>query len=307
MKKKGMIVFSVCVLLLVLALGYGVHYLFDFAVVSGEKEFIKSQQIEKQKKTWQFAGDRVETKTILSEDALTLKARFVQHDVGVKKVAILAHGYMGHGLEMGKYAELFYHQGYDVLVPDNRGHGESEGKYVGFGWLDKEDYKQWIDLILSFYDDDVEIVLFGVSMGAATVMMTSGDELPDQVKVIIEDCGYDSVENELSYQLDEMFGLPAFPLIPLTSVYTKLRVGYSFKEASAVEQLKHNTRPTLFIHGGKDSFVPTQMVYNLYDATKGPKEFVLFEQANHAMSYQTDKKKYEKTVIDFLNTYMPSK
>lgn len=110
-------------------------------------------------------------------------------------------------------------------MPDARGHGKSEGDYIGFGWDERKDYLQWINRIIK-KDPQSEIVLHGVSMGAATVMMTSGEKLPDNVKAFVEDCGYSSVKGELGYQLKEMFNLPAFPLIPVTSLVTKVRAGY---------------------------------------------------------------------------------
>ena len=117
-----------------------------------------------------------------------------------------------------------------------------------------------------------QITLYGVSMGAATVMMTSGEKLPDNVKAIVEDCGYSTVNQELQYQLKELFNLPSFPLVNVTSGITKLRAGYFFGEASAVKQLQKNHLPMLFIHGENDTFVPFSMLDEVYNATQGPKE-----------------------------------
>ena len=305
MKKKILIIFSVIFVTLLIGLAFGVNYLFDYAIVSSQKDFIKEEDKSKQLKRWQFAEGIEEQKAIKSDDGLLLKARFVPQAKKTNKTAIIAHGYMSDSLAMGEYAELFFNMGYDVLLPDNRAHGESEGKYIGFGWLDRLDYVKWINEVIETKGETEEIILFGVSMGASTVMMTSGETLPEQVKLVIADCGYDTVQNELSYQLKEMFNLPSFPLIPLTSVYSKIRAGYSFSEASAVNQLQKNELPLLLIHGDKDGFVPTEFVYPLYEATKGPKELVLFEGADHALSYKVDPEKYEKTITEFIKTYLP--
>lgn len=307
MKKKIIIIFSAIFILLLLGLGYGVNYLFDYAIVSNQKDFIKSEDKSKQEKKWKFSEGLKEEKKIQSDDGLTLSARFVPQKKKSNTTVIIAHGYMSDSFAMGEYAEMFYNMGYDVLLPDNRAHGESEGKYIGFGWLDRLDYTKWIDEIIKEKGESENIILFGVSMGASTVMMTSGETLPKQVKLIIADCGYDTVKNELSYQLKDMFNLPSFPLIPLTSAYSKVRAGYSFNEASAVDQLKKNKLPLLLIHGDQDKFVPTEFVYPLYEATQGPKELVLFEGADHAMSYQVDPEKYETTITDFISTYLPQK
>ncbi len=144
------------------------------------------------------------------------------------KTVIVAHGYMGNAETMANYAKMFHDLGYNVLVPDARGHGRSEGDYIGFGWPERKDYVQWIDKIIAETGQSQQIVLYGVSMGAATVMMTSGEKLPNNVKAIIEDCGYSSVDEELAYQLKDMFNLPSFPLIQVTSLITKIRAGYFF-------------------------------------------------------------------------------
>lgn len=109
-----------------------------------------------------------------------------------------------------------------------------------------------------------KIVLHGVSMGGATVMMTSGEALPPNVKAIVEDCGYTTAKDQLAYQLKRMYRLPIFPLLHITSLLTKLRAGYFFGEASALDQLQKSKTPMLFIHGDADLFVPTEMVYELF-------------------------------------------
>jgi fermentation-respiration switch protein FrsA (DUF1100 family) len=190
-------------------------------------------------------------------------------------------------------------------MPDARGHGRSEGDYIGFGWDERKDYLQWIDRVIK-NDPASEIVLHGVSMGGATVMMTSGEKLPENVKAFIEDCGYSSVNGELSYQLKEMFNLPAFPLIPVTSLVTKVRAGYFFGEADAIKQLHKNTRPMLFIHGDKDDFVPYAMLDEVYNATKGPKEKYVVQGAKHAEALSKDPAMYQKKVTDFLQKYVPN-
>lgn len=141
-------------------------------------------------------------------------------------------------------------------------------------------------------------------MGAATVMMTSGEKLPENVKAFVEDCGYSSAKDELSYQLKDMFNLPAFPLIPVTSLITKIRAGYFFGEANAVKQLHNNTKPMLFIHGDKDAFVPFSMLDTVYEANKGPKEKYVVHGAKHAEALSTDPAMYQEKVTEFLETYV---
>ena len=132
-------------------------------------------------------------------------------------------------------AAPYYEAGYQVIAPDLRACGESEGDYVGMGWLDRKDVLQWIDYIIE-QDPEAKIVVHGISMGAATTMMTAGESTPDNVKAFVEDCGYTSVWDIFSSELQLRFGLPEFPILYTASGVARLRAGYSFTEASALRR-----------------------------------------------------------------------
>ncbi|WP_165006746.1 MULTISPECIES: alpha/beta hydrolase [unclassified Enterococcus] len=298
------------VLLLAAGLLFAGNYFYNYAVVPSEKDFLendtpgtaKVEESEAQK--WFQAKENRSNWTITSKDGLKLSAIYLPAEKTSDRTILLAHGYMGDAETMTNYAKMFHDMGYNVLVPDARGHGKSEGDYIGFGWPERKDYVQWIDKVLETNGKSEEIVLYGISMGAATVMMTSGEKLPENVKAIIEDCGYSSVNDELTYQLDDMFNLPPFPLMQVTSFITKIRAGYFFGEASSVEQLKKNTRPMLFIHGDADKFVPFEMLDKVYSATQGPKEKYVVHGAEHAKAYNVDPEKYQEVVKNFLDRYV---
>ena len=127
-------------------------------------------------------------------------------------------------------------------------------------------------------------------------MMASGEELPSQITTIIEDCGYTSVWDELAYQAKQLYHLPAFPLLYEVSALSKIRAGFSYGEASSIKQLAKNHLPTLFIHGGNDTFVPTEMVYENYAATQGPKELYIAKGAGHAKSFEKDPQTYKEKI-----------
>ena len=200
----------------------------------------------------------------------------------------------------------FYHDelGFNVLMPDARGHGASEGDYIGFGWPERRDYVRWIDWLISQKGAESRIVLHGISMGGATVLMTSGENLPPNVRAVIEDCGYTSVEDELSYQLKRMYKLDPNPIIPDTSRYTKQRAGYSFEEASALNQVKKAKVPILFIHGDADSFVPFEMVGRLYEACPTEKVLFVVHGAGHGRAFWTDRQGYVAAVKAFLAKHL---
>jgi fermentation-respiration switch protein FrsA (DUF1100 family) len=240
-----------------------------------------------------------------SFDGLTLQGYYLPARVPTAKTAIIAHGYSDHGRGgILAYARLYYEEfGFNVLLPDNRGHGASEGNYIGFGWHDRLDYLKWISYVLQRVGQDAQIVLHGVSMGGATVLMVSGEQLPDQVRCIVSDCAYSSVKDILSYQLKSLYKLPPFPMLPLTSLLCKLCAGYSFEEASVVRQVSKARKPILFIHGAADTYVPTAMIHPLYEACQGYKEKLLVPGAEHAVSYDMDKAGYTQTVQNFLQQF----
>lgn len=283
-------------------------YFYHLAISVNNKDFL-AIEVDRKKDPWRSEREWYQSVTrekveILSDDGLHLKAIYISRENNSKKTVILAHGYGGSYEQMSPYAKMFYEWGYNILAPDARGHGTSEGSYIGFGWHERMDYLRWIDLMIQQTGKETIIVLFGVSMGGATVMMTSGESLPTNVKVIIEDCGFSSVKSELSFQLKSRYHLSSFPLIPVTSLITKIKAGYSLGEASAVNQLRNNKIPMLFIHGNRDIFVPTIMVYDNYKATTAPKKLYIVDGAGHGESYVKNRKVYEEEVFDFISTYV---
>lgn len=244
---------------------------------------------------------------ITSDDGLKLHGYLAENEKSGGKYVIVFHGYTSEGSHMKKYVKRFYDLGYGVLALDARAHGASEGDICGMGWLERKDALRWIDMLIQ-KNVDCKIVLFGVSMGGATVMMTAGEEeLPSQVVAGIEDCGYTSVWDEFGYRLKKMFRLPSFPILNLASLITKWRGGYDFKEASAIEQVKKCSIPMLFIHGEKDKFVPFSMLDKLYNAAECDKRKLIIPGAGHTKSASTDPDTYWGTVEEFLGGYLPKK
>lgn len=307
MKKSTKIILGILLVVLIILIAAG-NYFYSYAVVPTDKDFLadgsekKSSERIAAEDWFNQKGNRSDWQ-LTSKDGLKLSAYYLPAEHNQHKTAIIAHGYMGQASDMPQYAKIYHDLGYNVLMPDARGHGKSEGDYIGFGWDERKDYLQWIDRVID-KDPQTEIVLHGVSMGGATVMMTSGEKLPDNVKAFVEDCGYSSVNEELSYQLKQMFNLPPFPLIPVTSLVTRVRAGYFFGEADAVKQLHKNKRPMLFIHGDKDDFVPYSMLDEVYAATRGPKEKYVVHGAKHAEALSKDPDTYQKKVTDFVEKYV---
>ena len=217
---------------------------------------------------------------------------------GSNKTAIIIHGWRDCSIEFLYLGRLYERElGYNIVMPDLHAHGKSEGDMIQMGWLDRKDALQW----LSVFQTDT-MVVHGVSMGAATTMMLSGEKLPKSIKEIrfVEDCGYTSAWDEFAVQLKEQFGLPEFPLMYSTSLLCKIRNGWSFGEASAIDQIRKCKYPMLFIHGGSDTFVPTEMVNRLYEAKPGKKDMWIAEGAGHAESYLRHREEYVEHVKRFV-------
>lgn len=240
---------------------------------------------------------------IKSRDGLKLHAYAVEHP-GTRRWLILCHGYMSCAKSMSCLGEAFYDMGFNVLLPDARGHGESEGKYYGMGWHDRKDVLRWVAYLNKIYHHP-PMALYGISMGGATVMMASGEKLPKNVEIIIEDCGYTSIDEEFTFNLKNIFKLPKFPFLYLASMVTKMRAGYSLlTDGSALKQVAKSVTPTLFIHGSDDHFVPTYMVNKIYDAAKCPKEKLVIQGAEHGLSSWVAPDIYKKKVKEFVERYM---
>lgn len=246
-------------------------------------------------------------KEIISFDGLKLKGLLLTHDNNNKKFAILVHGYKCNGRdEMSHLARHYYDDlGFACLIPDDRAHGKSEGKYIGFGYLDHFDVLSWSNYLIENFGNDIEIILHGISMGAATVMMTAGSKnVPKQIKGVIEDCGYNDTDEEIQCNIRDMTKMKLSVIKNIASHICKNKAGYFFKDASPREFLKNASVPILFIHGTEDTFVPTYMGKELYKAYTGEKELLIVEGARHARSYYIAKEKYDNYMDSFIKQCM---
>lgn len=218
------------------------------------------------------------------------------------KWVIVTHGYTSNARKMSNYIKSFYDLGYNVFAPDLIAHGESGGETISMGGYDSRDMRQWIAMLSEKYNTP-DIVLFGISMGAATVMNTLDENLPINVKVFIEDSGYLSLTEEFSYQLQKLFKLPSFPIIPLASLMTNIRAGYSFDDVNATNALKNTTLPGLILHGGADGFVPTENAQRIYQLLSSEKDIHIFDNAKHVKAEKLYRIEYWEIIRNFLNKY----
>lgn len=237
---------------------------------------------------------------VTSDDGLKLHGTwFPQNDR--KKVVICFHGYTSRG--MNDYTGLsgyYFKRGYSMLLVDERAHGDSEGTYIGFGCLDRKDALKWIAWVTETCGSDVQIILHGTSMGGATVLMTSGLPLPEQVKGIISDCAFTSPKAVFTHVLHSMYHLPAFPMIQISDRINRRRAGFGLDECNAAREVRKAVIPILLIHGSADTFVPCRMCEEIYENCASPTTKLIVEGAAHAESYYKDTEAYENAMNDFL-------
>lgn len=240
---------------------------------------------------------------IESYDGLKLRGVWVPAE-NPKGTILLAHGYRSSKLVDFSLAFGMYHAlGMNILLPDQRSHGKSEGKYITFGVKESRDMQSWI----AFHNQTFgkfPLILSGLSMGASTMLYLADVDLPDNVKGIIADCGFTSPREIIKTIFHRVIHLPAAPTLWVADLFTRLFAGFSLTEKDTRNTLQNSKLPVLLVHGVDDGFVPCEMTRQAYAVCKEPKELLLVEGADHGVSFLTDKERYVGTVTAFLQKYV---
>ena len=244
--------------------------------------------------------------TLTAPDGTALHAYYARAARPTRRTALLVHGYTDNAVRMMPLGRMYRRDlGYNLLLPDLRYAGRSGGTHIQMGWLDRLDVRRWLDVVPALFGDSATVVVHGISMGAATAMMLSGEaDLPPAVRAFVEDCGYTSVWDQFRKELRGRFGLPPFPLLYSASWLCGVHYGWDFREASALEAVRRCRRPMLFVHGAADDYVPTSMVRVLYAAKPAPKALWVAPGSAHAMSYHDHPEEYARRVAQFLAPWM---
>lgn len=241
---------------------------------------------------------------VTSDDGLKLHGTLLECE-NSRNCVICFHGYTSKGTnDFGALAKFYYQQGFNMIMVDERAHGDSEGTYIGFGVLDRLDVLKWIEYAINHFGNDVNIFLHGVSMGGATVLMASGLNLPSNVKAIIADCAFTSAYDVFSHILKRDYHIPKFPIMNVTEFMTKCKAGYGYNDVSTLEEVAKTKIPILFIHGENDDFVPVWMSEENYKACNSEKELLIVKNADHAESYYTDTDAYENAIKKYIEKYI---
>lgn len=241
---------------------------------------------------------------ITSHDGLKLHGTYFKGEEGNKAV-ICFHGYTSQGVnDYGSLSHYYLKHGFRMLLIDERTHGQSEGEYIGFGFMDRLDGKKWVEWMIETAGEDVQILLHGNSMGGATVCMMSGLDLPKQVKGIVSDCAFTSPKYVFTHVLHSMYHLPAFPMIQIADRVNKWKAGYGLDECNAAREVRKAKVPFLFIHGEKDVFVPCSMTEEIYANCASEKTKLIVKEAGHGESYYKDTEAYEGALDSFIGGIM---
>lgn len=253
-----------------------------------------------QERKERFLAQPMEDVYLKSDDGLKLHATWLPNN-DAKQVVICFHGYTSHGMsDYIALSDYYLKNGYAMLLPDARAHGQSEGTYIGFGVKDRWDAVKWIKWVIEHYGEDVQILLHGTSMGGATVLMTSGLALPAQVKGIISDCAFTSAKAVFTHVLRTMYHMPAFPIMQIANAVNKRKAGYALDECNAAVEVKKAEVPILLIHGDEDFFVPVSMCEEIYKNCKPGTFQLIVKGASHAECYYKDTVQYETALNEFI-------
>lgn len=248
-----------------------------------------------------------ETVEIEGHDGIRLVGHWYPRE-NAKRILVAMHGWRsGWSRDFGIISSFWQENDCSVLYAEQRAQGESGGEYIGFGLLERYDCKKWVDWVMEKDASEAPIYLTGLSMGATTVLMTGGLELPDRVHGIMADCGFTSAHEIWKHVVEENLHLHYGLYAGAANDLCKKKINMGAKDHSTTDALKNCRTPVLLIHGTDDSFVPVEMTYENYKACASEKRLFVVPGAEHALSYCVDRAGYEKTVLEFWQTYDPKK
>lgn len=236
--------------------------------------------------------------TIYAEDGLKLFGRYYHVRDGAP-VAICFHGYKSRSFaDFAGGSEMAFDMGHNVLLVDQRAHGRSEGRTISFGIRERWDVLSWVNYVVKRFGSETQILLYGVSMGAATVLMASGLDLPSNVRGIVADCPY-AKPMDIILHVGKSNPLPQCLIHFFVILGARIYGGFDIRETDAVKAVTASKTPILIVHGEADSFVPASMSEEARRANPDMVTLETFPGAGHALSYLSDPARYWQIARDF--------
>ncbi len=222
-----------------------------------------------------------------------------------KRVIIAMHGWRSSWTkDFGAISDFWHKNNCSVLYVEQRGQGQSGGDYMGFGLTERYDCLAWIKWVNEKGNSKLPIYLCGISMGASTVLMAAGLDLPPNVHGIMADCGYTSPHDIWKYIMENNLRLPYNGITSaIADDICKKKIQVTSKEYSCIDAMRVCKVPVLFVHGTDDHFVPVTMTYENYKACVAPKRLLIVPGAEHGMSYMVDRQGYEEAMTRFWNEF----
>ncbi len=250
-----------------------------------------------------LAEVKTEKIVITGKDGNKLSAHLYTCDYP-KRLIIAVHGWRSTwNRDFGMAAEYWFENNCNVLFVEQRCQGNSEGEYIGFGLLERYDCLDWANWAHEKYEGKLPIYFDGISMGATTVLMASGLDLPDSVHGIIADSGFTSPHAIWKHVTEHHMHLRYGPIKTVADAICRQKIHVSAEECTTIEALKKNKVPVLFAHGTDDPFVPVEMTYENYKACKAPKHLVIVPGAAHGQSFYVEKDRYAEEIKKFWELY----
>lgn len=236
---------------------------------------------------------------IKSRDGLRLVGHFYPCE-NAKRVIVAMHGWRSAWYkDFGMIADFWHKEGCSVLFAEQRGQNNSEGDYMTFGYMERYDCLDWVEFVNRYTGRPYPVYLAGVSMGASTVLMASGLELPENVRGVIADCGftsaYDIWRHVVKDGMNLTYGLRGYMIDRMC----RRRINADSKEITTLTAMQSTDIPILFVHGTEDAFVPIRMTYENYKACRAPKRLLVVPGAIHGESYYRERTRYEAEVREF--------
>lgn len=235
---------------------------------------------------------------ISSYDGLKLHGIYIpSHDKKTNKTAIVLHGYQSKARDMVIIGKMYSDLGFRVILIDQRAHGTSQGKFTSMGYYEAYDLKKWIHFVNRSYGANQEILLYGISMGAASIFMASRFNELHSVKAIVSDACFtnfkDSLKRSTSHWIQQLF-------IPGVSFMSFVNLKFFLKSVNPLKYIHQIDVPVLFIHSEKDRVVSSSMTQELFQAAPSKaKDLLMIDDAKHAKAFETDSKKYIEKMIQF--------